>query len=484
MLHVSAATFAVTTEIGSEGLSLSHAGVLDVFSPLKNTLLLLDDGTTRCALLMTQFAICFTCESNLLRRAVGDALGIPMEQVLVFSSHNHCTPNFTREAIPLDSVLKPGCLDESDLSAEGLQLLQEAVRAAHRLPSQLRPARISWGVDHERRITYNRKGRRADGSTYLMREPDRLLQGVDFNGDIDDIATVVAFHDPDGHPLTFLTHFNGHPATAYHPEHPVVFGEFPQVAGDDLSAAYGNVPVGFLQGCCGEVNSKGLLSGKPVAESIADATRFGHYLGDTFCRAAEHRQPSRTDELRMLRQPVRMPFRGVPPERALRADLAEIDAFLVRCAADDEVTTRRCAGLNFPETMTPAYRSLLIQPLQRWTEWALSFRTEGRLSEAPTHIDLEVAVLRIGDIGIVGLPCEPFLGIGRQIRAQCPLPLAIPCGYCNDSSVAYIPDGPNNGDREYQSSYYRYTTSLLPYRQPAGDLLARGAVRMLRQTMH
>jgi len=133
--------------------------------------------------------------------------------------------------------------------------------------------------------------------------------------------------------------------------------------------------------------------------------------------------------------------------------------------------------------MTPAYRSLLIQPLQRWTKWALSFRTEGRLSEAPTHIDLEVAVLRIGDVGIVGLPCEPFLGIGRQIRAHSPLPLAIPCGYCNDSSVAYIPDGPNNGDREYQSSFYRYTTSLLPYRQPAGDLLARGAVRMLRQTM-
>jgi len=483
MLQVAAVTFAVTPEIGSEGLSLSHESVTDVFSPLNNTLLLLDDGKTRCCLLMTQFAICFNRESNLLRREIGDAIGIPMSQVVVFSTHNHCTTSFTREAIPLDTVLVPGCLEEADLSVEGRQFLRDAVRLARLLPAQLQPAQVWWGTGHERRVTYNRKGRRADGSTYLMREPDRLKLGVDFNGDIDDIATVVAFRDLDNRPLAFLTQFNGHPATAYHPEHPVVFGEFPQVADDDLSAAYGGVPVGFLQGCCGDLNSKGLLSGKPVLEGIADATRFGHYLGETFCRIAEDLQPSATTELALVQHPVRMPFRGVPAEKALRAELAEIADFLQRCTADDEVTTRRCAGLNFPETMTPSYRSLLVQPLQRWTEWALRFRTEGRLSEAPTHIDLEVVALRIGDIGIIGLPCEPFQGIGTLIRQHAPLPLVIPCGYCNDSSVAYVPDSANNGDREYQSSYYRYTTSLLPYRQPAGDLLAHAAVRMLRQML-
>ena len=483
MLQVAAATFGVTPEIGSEGLSLSHESVTDVFSSLDSTLLLLDDGVTRCCLLMTSFAICFARESNMLRTAIGDALGIPLSQVVVFSSHNHCAVSFTREAIPLDTVLMPGSLEESELSVEGLQVLRESVRLARLLPSQLRPAQVWWGVDHERRVTYNRKGRRADGSTYLMREPDRLRLGVDFNGDIDDIATVVAFRDADNRPLTFLTHFNGHPATAYHPEHPVVFGEFPQVAGDDLSAAHGGVPVGFLQGCCGDVNSKGLLSGKPVLDGIADATRFGHYLGETFCRAAANMQPSATDTLALTHDLVRMPFRGVPSEQALRAELAEIADFLQRCAANDEATTRRCAGLNFPETMTPYYRSLLVQPLRAWAEWALRFRTEGRLSEAPTHVDLEVTALRIGDVGIVGLPCEPFLGIGRQIRQHSPLPLAIPCGYCNDSSVAYVPDSPNNGDREYQSSYYRYTTCLLPYRQPAGDLLARAGVRLLRQTL-
>lgn len=483
MLHVAAVTFGVTPEVGSEGMNLSHDRVTDVFSPLNSTLLLLDDAGMRCCLLMTAFAVGYARETNLLRAAIGDALELPPSQVHVFSSHNHCAVPFTREAIPLDTVLAGGCLDESELSAEGLQLLREAVNQARLLPARLQPAQVWWGTGHERRVTYNRKGRRADGSTYLMREPDRLRQGVDFNGDIDDTATVVAFTRTDGRPITYLTHFNGHPATAYHPEHPVVFGEYPQVADDDLSTAHGGVPVGFLQGCCGDVNSKGLLSGKPVQEGIADATRYGHYLGETFCQIAENLRPSTATGLALVSQPVRMPFKGVPSERVLRAELAEIADFLARCAVDDEATTRRCAGLNFPETMTPHYRSLLVQPLKRWNEWALRFRIEGRLREAPTHVDLEVVALRIGDVGIVGLPCEPFLGIGRQIRQLSPLPLAIPCGYCNDSSVAYVPDGPNNGDREYQSSYYRYTTALLPYRQPAGDLLARGAVRLLREIM-
>ncbi len=59
-------------------------------------------------------------------------------------------------------------------------------------------------------------------------------------------------------------------------------------------------------------------------------------------------------------------------------------------------------------------------------------------------------------------------------------PLTIPVGYMNDN-VAYVPDGPNLGDHDYQSAFYRYTTSFLPYRKPGGDLLARAGLRMLKQ---
>jgi hypothetical protein len=37
-----------------------------------------------------------------------------------------------------------------------------------------------------------------------------------------------------GQTIAALTQFTGHPVTAYHPERPVVFGEWPQVACDAL----------------------------------------------------------------------------------------------------------------------------------------------------------------------------------------------------------------------------------------------------------
>ena len=63
---------------------------------------------------------------------------------------------------------------------------------------------------------------------------------------------------------------------------------------------------------------------------------------------------------------------------------------------------------------------------------------------APVRVSLQIAALRIGDVGIVGLPCEPFLGVGRQIKQASPLPLTIPCGYVNDTRFNYVPDGPNS----------------------------------------
>jgi len=88
--------------------------------------------------------------------------------------------------------------------------------------------------------------------------------------------------------------------------------------------------------------------------------------------------------------------------------------------------------------------------------------------------------LRLGDVGIVGMPCEPFQGIGRQIRRGSPLPLAIPCGYTNGSH-AYITDAANTGDREYMSAFYRYTKFRPPYEKPAGDVMAARAVEILNR---
>ncbi|MFT5092951.1 MAG: hypothetical protein ACI93T_001773, partial [Porticoccaceae bacterium] len=104
----------------------------------------------------------------------------------------------------------------------------------------------------------------------------------------------------------------------------------------------------------------------------------------------------------------------------------------------------------------------------------------GRADSVATELGIEVAVIRIGDVGIVGMSCEPFQEIGRQIRRASPLPLSVPCGYTNVSH-GYITDSGNTGGQEYMSAHYRYTKFRPPLQKLAGDLLAEHAIRTLKR---
>jgi hypothetical protein len=485
-MKVSADTFSFTPAPDNPGLSLTGKPVERIYGPLQTTLTLIEDGDQRFCILTTHVFTHLYRYSNVLRPAIAAVLNILPSHVLCFSSHNHCAPlafNPAHKLAGTSQLHGDQLLSTDDLTPAGQTLLDLACRTASKLPAGLRNATIRSARGHERRISYNRKYHRADGSTCMLREEDRLLLGADFNGDVDDDAFVIGFFDDEEHPISLFASFCAHPATAYNPEYPVFFGEFPQVACDDLSAAYNHVPVGFLQGCCGEINAKGTNGFKPPDQSVTDATRFGHLLGETFIHAAGRQfvRSTRHDAAMALCN-IHLPFAGVPPLAELDAQIADIKAFITRCEKNDP-DTNICQSQNFPSHMTPKYRATLMKNLLNWAQWARGFHETGRIDLAPKGADLEIAVVRLGDVAIVGLPCEPFDAIGRQIKRASPCPITIPCGYMNDDYIGYIPDSGNNGDLDYQSAYYRYTTCMLPYAQPAGDLLAEQAIQLLRSML-
>ena len=351
-----------------------------------------------------------------MRERVGQVLGIPPEQVLCFSSHNHCCVKLTENQFVFgqpDPDLGP---PEEVLTDMGRELLGAYVNTATRLRSQLQDVTVRYGRGTERRITHNRKCRRADGSTYFMREEDRLMLGEDFCGDIDDDAFVVGFYNAENRIVAMLTQFTGHPVTAFHCDHPIIHGEFPQIACEDLSAAMGGIPVGFLQGCAGDINSKGLMAATPAEENVQRAEGFGHQLGETFIEIARQLTKSERNDLRFVRRDISLPFREVPSRAELEARFAATEEFLKRCDEGDDEGTLGCDGLNFPKNMTVPYRRELIEPVRKWLTWALSLHEPEHQHEVPREIKLRTIVLRIEDVGIVGLPCEPLLGVGRRIK--------------------------------------------------------------------
>jgi hypothetical protein len=476
-LLAAASQFAITPEASVETDNRTGARVEDVVGPLNTTVTLLDDGSARCCIITTHFGPSTPVNvSDLFRQAVAQELNLPKSHVLLFTSHNHSSVPFASNGVPIYAT-NGQAASPAKLLPIGEQFLATLERHARQLPELLEPVTVWWAEGHEDRITYNRKGRRADGTTYFMREQDRLLLGDDFHGDIDTQAPVVVLRNQSGQVIAALTQFTGHPVTSYHPEKPVAFGDWPQVACDVLAGHLEEesaVPVGFMQGCAGDVNSLEMFFG-----GVDRATQFGQMLGQSYVDALDSLSPSKRDGLDFAAETVQVPLAPLPSRDVLNAELAEMDDFIQRARSGDE-NTLACVGLNFPRALSPAYRAELVQLVRAWNVWALDVHAQGQAESMPQHLKMEISVLRIGDVGIVGLPCEPFQGIGRQIRDGSPLPLSIPCGYMNVSH-GYITDGPNTGDREYMSSFYRYTRFRPPLKKPAGDVLADRAVRILNQ---
>lgn len=480
-LRAAAVEFAILPEADGPTGSRTGAVVQKVAGPLKTTMSLLEDGDLRLCLVTTHFNTPKAANvSALFRRTIANELKLPVANVLLFVSHNHTDLKVSRnhlEAYETYRIPPSEGVPEAELLPVGRELLAQLRSHAQRLPDMLQPVTVWWAEGAEGRITYNRKGRRADGSTYLMREEDRDLVGVDFNGDIDRQAPLVVLKSERGEPVAALAQFTGHPCSCYHPEKPVVFGDWPQVACDVVArhlSPSGSLPVGFLQGCAGEINSKGMFRG-----DVALSEKYGRMLGESYIKALDQLKPSRREGLNYAAETARIPLGPLPPEEALRAEIAEMEDFIRRAAGGDE-NTLACVGLNFPRELTPAYRGKLVEGILPWSRWALQLRQTGQADTVPKFLEVEIYVLRLGDVGIVGMPFEPFQGIGRQIRGRSPLPLAIPCGYVNVSH-GYLTDGPNTGDREYMSAHYRYTKFRPPFRKPAGDVLADKAIEILNR---
>jgi hypothetical protein len=474
-LHAAALQFGIAPEPNAATASRTGARARRVVGPLKTTVVLLAEDATRLCLVTTHFGGTTRADvCELFRKTIARDLQLPVSDVLLLTSHNHSSVSFSANRVSIYET-QDNDVPEAELLPIGKKFLLELRSHANRLPEMLQPVTVWWAEGREARITYNRKGRRADGTTYFMREEDRVLVGEDFNGDIDMQAPVVVFKNTDGEVVAALTQFTGHPVTSYHPERPVVFGEWPQVACNRLAEHFderGNTPVGFLQGCAGDVNSKEMFCG-----GVERATEFGHMLGQSYIDALEKLKPSRRDGLDFAMEKVNIPLAPLPPRQVLIDELKEMDDFIQRANSGDK-DTLSCVGLNFPRALTPAYRGRLVELIRPWNQWALGLHKQGRADSVAEHLEMEIAVIRIGDVGIVGMPCEPFQGIGRQIRRQSPLPISIPCAYMN-ASHGYITDGPNTGDREYMSAFYRYTKFRPPLRKPAGDVMADRAIELL-----
>lgn len=469
VLRAAAVTFAVQPRVGMpNGGSRTDNVIEEVVGDLKTTLVYLEYGSTRLCFVTSPFGVHYRALNEPIRQVLAETLRLAPAEVVAASSHNHTVPAIEvgAGAPTIGDRLGTG---SNELGREYLDSLRAAAQG---LGERLVPVTVEWGVAQESRFTYNRRGRRPDGRAYFIREEDRLLLGEDYVGTIDPDATVVVFRGGDGRPVAALASYTGHPVTGYNPERMASHGQWPQVACERLSQHLGGIPVGFLQGCCGDVNSKYMLTG-----TLRQADEAGEQLAESFIAAAGRLRASERPGLEWTRAQVVVPQAPLPPLAELERDLAEIDDFVRRGRRGDP-DTLECVGMNFPRALTPQYRARLVEIVRPWYVWAVDQRRTGAADRLRPGLELEVVVARFGDVGYVGMPFEPFVRIGLRIKREAPLPCVIASGY-TDGSYGYIPDASATADREYMGGFFRYMPERLPYTGIGGEAVAEVSVPIL-----
>jgi hypothetical protein len=248
---------------------------------------------------------------------------------------------------------------------------------------------------------------------------------------MDPTVSVMRIDDDDGQAIATLVHYSCHPTTAG-PGNRLLSADYPGVTRRVVEAALGGTCL-FLQGSAGDVG--------PIGGFTADLRihqRLGAILGYAAANVAlqvntrpkrevplgvqesghsllqyrhDHREPedlSLAAEARL----VDLPLRTTEPREQLEREAARLE---------DALYNARERGTDAAEV------SAATAMAKRAAMAAERARTLAAVAERP----LEVQAFRIGPVGLVGVPLEPFCTIGKHVRSASPFPVTMFSGYSN-----------------------------------------------------
>jgi hypothetical protein len=349
--------------------------------------LVLDDGNSRIAI-----AVCDSCmiPRELLdeaKRLAAKATGISVERMLISATHTHTAPTVAG-------------VFQSDPDKDYQKYLTERIaQGIEKANANRMPAKIGWGVGKDPTQVFNRRWKMKPGS--IAADPfGRLTDQVKMNpgyqnpglvepaGPIDPDVSLLSVQSADGRPLALLANYSLHYVGGIPALSADYFGAFAEQIAQRLKAERGDPPfVGIMSnGTSGDINNVNYAGPAPgkraegeqvrvVASSVADAA-FAAY------QKIEHR-----------------------PWVSLAMAEQEIELGVRKPSADDLARARDIlAKAKVLKTLPEIYA-----------------RETVLLADYPATVRLKLQALRVGELGIVAIPCETFVEIGLEIKKKSPL---------------------------------------------------------------
>ena len=404
------------------GLRLFGEPIQGYESDLTATALVLANSQTRLAIIALDLIVFFNPLSDQVRQEVADRLGIPRSHVLINISHDHSTPVQLSYRATTPESQRFAAIYEQELRQRILEAVDEAAE-------NLQPVRVGAGKG-EAKIGIYRRETGPDGRDVLGEVPER---------DIDHGVGVVRIDDLEGQPVAVLFSYGCHPV-AVGPRCFLGSSDFPGAAREMVEWVMGGTAM-FLQGCGGNVNPKWGIGYEVDCRYPKD--RLGMLLaGEVLKVVAEIHTHVCLGE--------RVPLGNIP-NILFHPWVPVDDNRPVPLAAAEEIVKLHFVALPPLEEAQVLYdrwaeqkREKIASGAQDWeirlaAEYEQAYRrTLDAIQDGDPTIDLDVQVLRIGDVIIAGMNVEAFTETGLKIKARSPFKNTLPLGWTN-TNIAYLP---------------------------------------------
>ncbi|MCX7419124.1 MAG: hypothetical protein NT013_06255 [Planctomycetia bacterium] len=368
---------------------------LQAHDPLHARCLVIDDGKTRIAMVVVDNCLIPRELMDSAKRQAQELTGIPTDRMLISATHAHSCPAVT------------GAF-QSEPDADYVTFLAERIAAGiKQAADNVAPAKIAWGVGRDETQVFNRrwwlKEPNAESNPFGLIDKVRMNPGYSnpkvtkSAGPVDPEVSFLSVQSPTGRPVAFWTNYSLHyvGGTGSGELSADYFGAFAERIGQLLQAngpSSGPAQPAFVgamtNGTSGDVNNANFSLTMPpkfgsyeklklVADSVATAATATH-------GKAEYHSTSSI---------------------AMRE--TEIELKVRKPSADDiaKAKERLEKAGTFPyKTMADVYA-----------------RETLKLAEYPDTVKLKLQAIRIGELGIVAIPCEVFTEIGLELKRRSPL---------------------------------------------------------------
>jgi len=348
--------------------------------------LVLDDGQTKLVIAVVDSCMIPRTLLDQAKEMASKSTGIPVENMLISATHTHQAP----------SVF--GCLG-SDADAKYSAFLPpqiaKGIVMAHK---NLAPARIGWGVAHDKKNVYIRrflmKPGKASTTRFTGKTNDRAQMNPGFNnpnairrlGVPDTAVSVLSVQTPQGLPIALLanysTHYAGGPALSAD-----YFGVFASLVAKKLGGGdRGDAPpfmAAMTNGTSGDTN-------------CLDFTRPANRKYDRFTVGADvaaaaleaYEKIEYKDQAPLAMREAKLPLNIRAPDAA---EVAEATEYL-----------KQFNGRK-PQVLDEIYA-----------------RETVLLGKMPVSRKIKLQAIRIGSLGIAAIPNEVYSSTGLSIKKHSP----------------------------------------------------------------